>query len=106
MQADVELKIVQEQIPRLFRRYAIPGIVAMLFMAIQTIADGLIVGRLISANALAAVNIISPIYTLVTLLPFWFGLDGIWISTPVAELITVIVALFLLKNRMKLNGIK
>lgn len=42
----------------------------------------------------------------VTLLPFWFGLDGIWISTPVAELITVIVALFLLKNRMKLNGIK
>ena len=73
MQANVELKIVQDQIPRLFRRYAIPGIVAMLFMAIQTIVDGLIVGRLISANALAAVNIISPIYTLVTAIALTLG---------------------------------
>lgn len=42
-------------------------------MAIQTIVDGLIVGRLISANALAAVNIISPIYTLVTAIALTLG---------------------------------
>ena len=38
----------------------------MLFLALQSIADGLIVGRMIGATALAAVNIAQPIYTLVT----------------------------------------
>lgn len=38
----------------------------MLFLALQSIADGIIVGRLISATALAAVNIVTPAYALVT----------------------------------------
>lgn len=50
----------------LFFRYAVPGVVAMLFLAMQSIVDGIIVGRLINATALAAVNIVSPVYALVT----------------------------------------
>lgn len=38
----------------------------MLFLALQSVADGFIVGRLISATALAAVNIVTPVYALVT----------------------------------------
>lgn len=38
----------------------------MLFLALQSIADGIIVGRLINATALAAVNIVTPVYALVT----------------------------------------
>lgn len=40
MQANVELKIVQDQIPRLFRRYAIPGIVAMLLWQSKRLLTG------------------------------------------------------------------
>lgn len=45
----------------------------MLFLALQSIADGFIVGRLISATALAAVNIAVPAYTLVTAVTLIIG---------------------------------
>ena len=48
--------LARARIRPLFIRYAAPGVVAMLFLAFQSIVDGLIVGRLIGANALAAVS--------------------------------------------------
>ena len=61
-----ELQLSKGHLRPLFFRYAIPGVVAMLFLALQSVADGFIVGRLISATALAAVNIVTPVYALVT----------------------------------------
>ena len=50
----------------MFLRYAMPGVIAMLFMALQAMVDGWIIGRLICADALAAVNIAMPTYVVVT----------------------------------------
>lgn len=45
----------------------------MLFLAFQSIVDGLIVGRLIGANALAAVNIVTPTYALISAITLIIG---------------------------------
>ncbi len=49
-----------ESISKLFLQYSIPTIAAMLFLGLNTIVDGLFVGRYIGADALAAVNIALP----------------------------------------------
>ncbi|MFS2871678.1 MATE family efflux transporter [Phocaeicola dorei] len=61
-----ELQLLRGRLRPLFLRYAVPGVVSMLFLALQSVADGIIVGRLINATALAAVNIVTPVYALVT----------------------------------------
>lgn len=68
-----ELQLSRGRIKPLFMRYAIPGIVSMLFMALQAMADGWIVGRLICADALAAVNITMPTYAIVTAIAVIIG---------------------------------
>lgn len=62
-----------ERILTLFWRFALPGMGAMLAMAAQSIADGLIVGRFLGSSALAAVNIVLPAYTLVTTVALILG---------------------------------
>lgn len=49
-----------ERIERLFLQYSIPTVTAMLFLGLNTIVDGLFVGRYIGTNALACVNIAMP----------------------------------------------
>ncbi len=61
-----ELQLSRGRLRPLFFRYAVPGVISMLFLALQSIADGFIVGRMISATTLAAVNIVTPVYALVT----------------------------------------
>lgn len=68
-----ELQLARGRIRPMFMRYAMPGVVSMLFMALQAMVDGWIVGRLISADALAAVNITMPIYAIVTALTIVIG---------------------------------
>lgn len=68
-----ELQLSRGRIRPLFLRYATPGVVAMVFLALQSIADGFIVGRLISPYALAAVNIACPAYTIVTAVSMIIG---------------------------------
>ncbi len=65
--------LARARIRPLFIRYAAPGVVAMLFLAFQSIVDGLIVGRLIGANALAAVNIVAPTYALISAITLIIG---------------------------------
>lgn len=65
--------LARARIRPLFIRYAAPGVVAMLFLAFQSIVDGLIVGRLIGANALAAVNIVTPTYALISAITLIIG---------------------------------
>lgn len=68
-----ELMLARARIRPLFFRYATPGVVSMLFLAFQSIVDGLIVGRLIGANALAAVNIVAPTYALASAMTLIVG---------------------------------
>lgn len=65
--------LARARIRPLFIRYAAPGVVAMLFLAFQSIVDGLVVGRLIGANALAAVNIVAPTYALASAITLIIG---------------------------------
>lgn len=66
-------RFTQNYIFPLFVRFALPGVLAMMFVALQTIADGFLVGRLISATALAGVNIAVPAYTFVTAVALVMG---------------------------------
>lgn len=68
-----ELQLARGRIRPMFMRYAMPGVVSMLFMALQAMVDGWIVGRLISADALAAVNITMPTYVIVTAIAVIIG---------------------------------
>lgn len=58
---------------RLFLLYTLPQVGSMLLVAAQSIADGLIVGRLIGAEALAAVSIVMPFYALITAIALIIG---------------------------------
>lgn len=71
-----ELLLAQGRIRPIFMRYAVPGVVSMLFMALQAMVDGWIVGRLVSADALAAVNITMPIYAIVTAIAIIVGVGS------------------------------
>lgn len=68
-----ELQLARGRIRPMFLRYAMPGVVSMLFVALQAMVDGWIVGRLISADALAAVNITMPAYAIVTAIAIVIG---------------------------------
>lgn len=68
-----ELQLARGRIRPMFMRYAMPGVVSMLFMALQAMVDGWIVGRLISPDALAAVNITMPTYAIVTAIAIVIG---------------------------------
>lgn len=68
-----ELQLARGRIRPMFMRYALPGVVSMLFMALQAMVDGWIVGRLIGADALAAVNITMPTYAIVTAIAIVIG---------------------------------
>lgn len=58
----------------LFRKFAIPGVIGLLFVGIQTMIDGTILGNFVNANALAGINIILPLYTLMTALAIVTGI--------------------------------
>lgn len=49
-----------EKISKLFRKFTLPAIIAMVIASAQTIIDGIFVGRFVGENALASVNIARP----------------------------------------------
>ncbi len=63
-------------IPRLFRRMFYPTLFGMLFTAMFIITDGIFVGRGLGSDALAAINIVAPIFMLSTGLGLVFGMGG------------------------------
>ena len=64
------------QIGPLFRKIFFPTLVGMLFMSAQTIIDGILVGRGVGADGIAAVNIVAPIWTLVTGVGLMFSIGA------------------------------
>lgn len=53
-------------IPVLFRKIFFPTLLGMVCMACITIADGVFVGRGVGSDALAAVNIVAPLFMVTT----------------------------------------
>lgn len=61
-----EREFANGKIPKLYIKFAIPGVVGVLFTGLQTVVDGIILGNFAGTNALASVNIVIPAYTLIT----------------------------------------
>lgn len=57
-------------------QYAFPTIVMMVFMSMYSIVDGVFVSRLVSTNALAAVNIVFPLLNVVMAVGIMLGAGG------------------------------
>lgn len=63
---DSEKELRYGKIPRLFRKFAIPGVIGIMFMGIQAIIDGIMLGNYVNANALASVSLTLPAYSFIT----------------------------------------
>lgn len=55
-----EKHLAEGRILPLFARFAIPGILGFLFMGMQVLVDGILLGRFVGSNALAAISIVFP----------------------------------------------
>lgn len=64
------------KIPALFRKFAIPGVIGLLCVGLQTIIDGIIVGNYVGANALASVSITLPCYVLISAVAIIVGIGS------------------------------
>lgn len=71
-----ELNVLKDPISKLFRGYAIPGIVASLSMCLYGIINGIILGRFVGPNALAAVNMASPIFNIISCIGILIAIGG------------------------------
>ena len=71
-----EKLLLTGEIPRLFMKYALPGVVGLLFLGIQSVIDGIVLGRFVGANALASVNLVLPCYSLISAFAIVMGIGG------------------------------
>lgn len=65
-----------ESVGRIFLRYLIPSTIGMLLMAINIVADGIMVGNRLGAEALAGVGIAAPVYTIFFAISLWIGIGA------------------------------
>lgn len=65
-----------ERIPKLFRQLFFPTLIGMIFNAVLTVIDGIFVGQGVGANGIAAVNIVAPLFMVVTGLGLMFGIGS------------------------------
>ncbi len=61
---------------KLFLQFLFPTVLGMASAAVFIITDGVFVGRGIGSDALAAVNLVAPLYTFATGLGLMFGIGG------------------------------
>lgn len=61
-------------IRKLFLRFLLPTVLGMVSSAVFIVTDGVFVGRGVGSDALAAVNLVAPVYTLATGLGLMFGM--------------------------------
>lgn len=58
-----EYILAEAPIKKVFTNYALPSVVSLLFVGIQTVIDGIVVGNFVGADALGGVNIIMPLFS-------------------------------------------
>ena len=71
-----EIDLRGAAVGKLFRRFLLPTVLGMVFSAVFIITDGIFVGQGIGSDALAAVNLVAPLFTLGTGLGLMFGMGG------------------------------
>ncbi|MFR9546874.1 MAG: MATE family efflux transporter [Rikenellaceae bacterium] len=71
-----EIDFNNDSIPKLFRSILIPTLLGMSFTALFIIADGIFVGRGIGGDALAAVNIVAPFYSIAVSVGLMLGMGA------------------------------
>lgn len=65
-----------ESVGKSFFRYLIPSTIGMLLMAINIVADGIMVGNRLGPVALGGVGIAAPVYTLFVAMSLWIGIGA------------------------------
>ena len=63
----------KSRIDPLFNRIFYPTLLSMVFASFFTVADGIFVGQGVGSNALAAINIVSPLFLITTGIALMFG---------------------------------
>ena len=61
------------RIKPLFNSIFYPALLSMVFASLFTVADGIFVGQGVGSNALAAINIVSPLFLITTGIALMFG---------------------------------
>ncbi len=84
----------QTGIPQLFFRLFIPTLMGLLFGSLLNVADGIFVGRGVGSDALAAVNIVGPIFLITT-----------GVSLMFASGVSIVAAIHLSKGNVKAANI-
>lgn len=84
----------QSGIGRLFLHFLLPTVLGMVSSAVFIVTDGIFVGRGVGSDALAAVNIVAPVYTLATGLGLMFGMGC-----------SVVASIHLARGKQRIAGI-
>lgn len=71
-----EVDFDSKDIPKLFKKILIPTLLGMFFTALFIITDGIFVGRGIGSDALAAVNIVAPFFSVASSIGLMLGMGG------------------------------
>ena len=71
-----EIDFGNAEIPKLFKKLLIPTLWGMLSTALFIITDGIFVGKGIGNNALAAINIVSPFFSVAISIGLMLGMGG------------------------------
>lgn len=61
-----EQALANGRIPGVFAKYAVPGVIGLLFIGLQAVIDGMMIGNFVGAEALASVSIVMPCYNFMT----------------------------------------
>lgn len=65
-----------DSVSKSFIRYLVPSTIGMLLMAVNIVADGIMVGNRLGPIALGGIGIAVPVYTLFVAMSLWIGIGG------------------------------
>lgn len=71
-----KLDFGKEKIARLFRAMFFPTLIGMVFNSVLNLCDGMFVGHGVGSNALAAINIVAPLFLVCTGVGLMFGVGA------------------------------
>lgn len=57
-------------------KFTLPSVVMMVFMSLYTIVDGIFVARFVNTDALSAINVVYPLFSLIAAIGIMFGTGG------------------------------
>ena len=70
------MDFTNEKVSHLFIKLLLPTLAGMFLTSVFIIVDGMMVGRGMGPTALAAVNLVSPLFTISTGIGLMFGVGG------------------------------